>query len=283
MAPVVETAQEAPAPVETVVESAPEVPVLAPVVESAPEVPVLAPVVEAAPEALPPLEAIKEVKEAPAVEPIKEAKEAPVAESIKEAMQVTATAGQGVAPAGNNPATAVGPEVSSAPNGPLTTTFPMISGESQATSLTSSADAVALARRMIAAQRAESFNRALGGLGLSLTDTAGGLDGPPGLLSVSAALVDGLSGEASSSMSARLGGHSGGSPRGSSPIGPSPGPAPNGTFGGAAGGGAGIALSGFTTFTGHLLPGAPLALRRLRLSFQPWLTAFFVLIPERPG
>jgi hypothetical protein len=71
---------------------------------------------------------------------------------------------------------------------------------------------------------------------------------------------------------------------GNPPIVPPPGPTPNGAFGGAAGGGSGVApLAGFPAFAGHLLLGAPLAMRRLRLSFQPWLTAFFVLIPERPG
>jgi pyruvate dehydrogenase E2 component (dihydrolipoamide acetyltransferase) len=254
--PVVETAKEALAPGETVV-------------ESAPEVPVLATVVEAAPETLPPLESAKEVKEGP------------VAEAIKEAIQVNVTAGQDAAPA-NNPAAAVGPEVSSAPDGPLATISPVVSGESQAPSTTGSADVAALARRMIAVQRAENFDRALGGLGSSLTGTAGGLDGPS-LLSASAVLVDDLSGEPTSSTVAPAGGRSGGSPGGSSPIGPPPGPAPNGTFGGAAGGGTGIALSGFPTFAGYLLRGAPVAMRRLRLSFQPWLTAFFVLIPERPG
>jgi hypothetical protein len=264
VAPVVETVEEALAPVETVV-------------ESAPEVPVLAPVVEAAPETSPPPEPIKEVKEAPADESDKEAKE-PVAEAIKEAMQETATTGQDAAPA-NDPAAAVGPEVSSAPDGPLPTILP---GESQTPSATGSADAAALARRMIAAQRAENFDRALGGLGSPLIGTAGDLD-RPALLSASAVLVDDLSGGTTSSMGAPAGGRSGGSPGGSSPIGPPPGPPPNGTFGGAAGGGTGIALSGFPTFAGHLLRGAPVAMRRLRLSFQPWLTAFFVLIPERPG
>jgi hypothetical protein len=280
VAPVVETAQEVLAPVETVVESAPEVPVLAPVVESTPEIlPPLEPVKEVNKEA-PATEPIEEVKEASATESGKEAKEAPVAESIREAMQVTATAGQDAAPA-NNPAAAVGPEVSSAPNGPLTTTAPVISGESQTASATSSVYAAALAR-MIATQRAENFNRELGGLGSSLTDTAEGSRGPS-LLSVSAALVEDLSGGTTSSTGAPAGSRSGGSPGGSSPSGPPPGSAPSGSFGGAAGGGSGIALAGFPTFAGHLLPGAPLAMRRLRLSFQPWLTAFFVLIPERPG
>jgi outer membrane biosynthesis protein TonB len=64
---------------------------------------------------------------------------------------------------------------------------------------------------------------------------------------------------------------------------PSPGPAPSGAFGGSAAGSGGIGLSGFFTLAGLLLLAAPRALRRLRLSCQPWLTAFFVLIPERPG
>jgi len=64
---------------------------------------------------------------------------------------------------------------------------------------------------------------------------------------------------------------------------PSPGPAPSGAFGGSAAGGSGVATSGFFTLAGLLLLAGPRALRRLRLSCQPWLTAFFVLIPERPG
>jgi hypothetical protein len=58
---------------------------------------------------------------------------------------------------------------------------------------------------------------------------------------------------------------------------------PSGAVGGSATGGSGIAQSGFFTFAG-LLRLAPLrAMRRLRLSRRPLLTAFFVLIPERPG
>jgi hypothetical protein len=249
--------------------------------ESAPEVPVPVPVVvESAPEIKPPVEPIKEVKEAPAAESSKEAKEAPVAESIKEAMQVTTTAGQDAAPA-DNQAAAAGPQVVSAPNEPLTTTFPVISGESQTTSASTYAAALA---RTIAAQRAENFNRELGGLGSHSidADTADGLDGPS-LLSTSTAFVADLAGGVTSSAGAPAGGRSGGSPGGSSPIGPPPGPTPGGTFSGAAGAGAGVAVSGFPMFAGHLMRGAPVAMRRLRLSFRPWLTAFFVLIPERPG
>ena len=287
VAPVVETVQEAPSPVETVVESAPEVPVIAPVVEAAPEA---SPPVE-------PVKEVKEVKEAPAAEPVKEAKEAPAVEPLEEAtetsdgkpdlekgteIQPSSSAGSAqVAAPVDGPVAAPAPEASSTPNGPLATTFPAISGEGQTTSATGSVPAAALAR-MIAAQHAENFNRELGGLSRSLADTVGG-PVPPGLLSVSAALIDDLSGGASSRVSAPAAAHAGGSSGVSGPIGPPSGSTPNGSFGAAAGGGSGAALSGFPTFAGHLPLGAPLAMRRLRLSFQPWLTAFFVLIPERPG
>lgn len=78
------------------------------------------------------------------------------------------------------------------------------------------------------------------------------------------------------------GGH-GGSTSGSPPEGPPTGPAPSGVSGGAGVGAAGLIFSGFLTLAGLLLAGAPRAMRRLRLSCQPWLTACFVLIPERPG
>jgi hypothetical protein len=67
------------------------------------------------------------------------------------------------------------------------------------------------------------------------------------------------------------------------PVSPAPGPSPSGVSGGAAAGTSGLALSGFLTLAGLLLMAAPRALRRLRLSCQPWRTACFVLIPERPG
>jgi outer membrane biosynthesis protein TonB len=76
----------------------------------------------------------------------------------------------------------------------------------------------------------------------------------------------------------------GGVAGGGHPLVPSPGPAPGGASGGVAAGGSGsVGLSGFLTLAGLLLLAAPRALRRLRLSCRPWLTAFFVLIPERPG
>ena len=78
------------------------------------------------------------------------------------------------------------------------------------------------------------------------------------------------------------GGH-GGSTSGSPPVGPPTGPAPAGVSGGAGMGAAGLIFPGFLTLAGLLLAGAPRAMRRLRLSCEPWLTACFVLIPERPG
>jgi hypothetical protein len=75
----------------------------------------------------------------------------------------------------------------------------------------------------------------------------------------------------------------GGSVGGSHPVMPAPAPAPSGAVGGSAGGGSGVSPAGFFTLAGLLLLAAPRALRRLRLSCQTWRTAFFVLIPERPG
>jgi outer membrane biosynthesis protein TonB len=81
-------------------------------------------------------------------------------------------------------------------------------------------------------------------------------------------------------------GGNGGSAVGRSPVSPTPSPAPGGVSGisgASAVGASGLALAGFLTLAGLLLLGAPRAMRRLRLLCQPWLTAFFVLIPERPG
>ncbi|HEY4451212.1 MAG TPA: hypothetical protein VGN13_06415 [Solirubrobacteraceae bacterium] len=82
---------------------------------------------------------------------------------------------------------------------------------------------------------------------------------------------------------ARAGGGHDESAVGGRPATPSPGPGPGGASGSASVGGSGLALSAFLTLTGLLLLAAPRAMRRLRLSCEPWLTAFFVLIPERPG
>ncbi len=73
----------------------------------------------------------------------------------------------------------------------------------------------------------------------------------------------------------------GGSAVGGDPASP-PGSGPGGSSGSGSGA-SGLALAGFLTLAGLLLSGAPRAMRRLRLSCQPWLTAYFVLVPERPG
>ncbi len=79
-------------------------------------------------------------------------------------------------------------------------------------------------------------------------------------------------------------GDEGGAAGGGRSMPPAPGPAPGGASGGAAGGGgAAVGLSGFLAFALLLALSAPRAMRRLRLAVLPWRTAFFVLIPERPG
>jgi hypothetical protein len=79
------------------------------------------------------------------------------------------------------------------------------------------------------------------------------------------------------------GGSGGGSAVGGRPQSPAPTPPPSGASGGAPAGGSAASTSVFLTLAGLLLLAAPLAMRRLRLLCRPWLTAFFVLIPERPG
>jgi outer membrane biosynthesis protein TonB len=140
--------------------------------------------------------------------------------------------------------------------------------------------------RAVIERRAEQRRCALSVLGGPAAATcAGGWMGAPGtaastplrLASVAVALgatPGGSSGE----------GHGGGAADGGRPLSPGPSP-PGGAGGGVAAGGTGgaVGLSGFLTLAGLLLLAAPRALRRLRLSCRPYLTAFFVLIPERPG
>jgi outer membrane biosynthesis protein TonB len=76
----------------------------------------------------------------------------------------------------------------------------------------------------------------------------------------------------------------GGTEDGGRSMPPAPGPAPGGASGSASGGGAsGVGLAGFLAFVLLLALASPRAMRRLRLACLPWRTAFFVLIPERPG
>ena len=144
---------------------------------------------------------------------------------------------------------------------------------------------VGVSTPMTAAQRDRQFDCDFSSLGEHATRScsSGGL-GAQRLLSQSPmASVASVASVAASAGSPPNGGH-GGSGVGSPPVNPAPGPtpAPSGASGSAAGS-SGIALSGFLTLAGLLLLGAPRAMRRLRLSCQPWRTACFVLIPERPG
>jgi hypothetical protein len=166
---------------------------------------------------------------------------------------------------------------------------PTVGGPQTQASATPAAGVVVAGARaaMTAAQRAGALSCQLTALGGRTTDncTVGWLGGkrfpasPVGLIpeasSLAAAAAAGLSG----------GDDHGGSSGGNTPVSPAPGPAPGGASGAAVGGGApgGVALSIFLTLAGLLLLGGPRAMRRLRLSCQPWLTACFVLIPERPG
>jgi hypothetical protein len=144
---------------------------------------------------------------------------------------------------------------------------------------------VGAAAKMTVAQRAQQFDCDLSSFGEHQSSgcSAGWL-GAQRLLSQSPmGLVATAASVAASAGSPPTGGH-GGSGTGSPPVNPAPGPtpAPSGASGSAAGS-SGIGLSGFLTLAGLLLLGAPRAMRRLRLSCQPWRTACFVLIPERPG
>jgi hypothetical protein len=133
--------------------------------------------------------------------------------------------------------------------------------------------------------------RRLGELGCQLSALAGGITHScaAGLLGSSGSLTGAPIGLATAASLAAAatgappadGGH-GGSGMGNAPVAPAPGPAPSGASGSMMGA-SGIALLTFLTLAGLLLLAAPRAMRRLRLSCQPWLTACFVLIPERPG
>ncbi len=141
---------------------------------------------------------------------------------------------------------------------------------------------------MTAAQHAEALSCELSALGGRATDncTVGWL-GEKRLAESSTIGFARVDGSFATAMGGGLppgGGGHGGSAVGNSPVSPTPGPAPGGASGGAAvGGGSGVAPSAFLSLAGLLLLAGPRAMRRLRLSSRPWLTACFVLIPERPG
>jgi hypothetical protein len=141
-----------------------------------------------------------------------------------------------------------------------------------------------------AGSQAGRFRCELSALGGKMTEncTAGWLGGPREVssapTSAAVAAVSSLAAAATAN-SPPGGGHDGSGP-GGPPLTSAPGSAPGGSSGvatgagGPAGSGAGVSI--FITLAGLLLLGAPRALRRLGLAFEPWLAGCFVLIPERP-
>jgi hypothetical protein len=268
-------------------EPAPELPVG----ESTPEpLPVPEPVpapVEVKSEPAPPVstpEATKESAPETSSHASSEEKEKPKEKSAEAAATMAGSPG---APASTvTGLIAVAPE-SAPPSGPVPPTGSEIVqlGEGQEASDVSSEEALTgprgAAERQAVTRRCELS--ALGG------PEAGGCDGgwlgaTSTLTSTPVALVSDATALAPAAVSSSGDDGPGGVAGGGRPLTPTPGPAPGGASGGVAAGGAGsVGLSGFWTLAGLLLLAAPRAMRRLRLSCSPWLTAFFVLIPERPG
>jgi hypothetical protein len=141
-----------------------------------------------------------------------------------------------------------------------------------------------------AGSQAGRFRCELSALGGKMTDncTAGWLGAPREVSSAptSAAVTAVSSLAAAATANSPSGGGHDGSGLGGPPLPSAPGSAPGGSSGAATGagggGGSGAGVSIFLTLAGLLLLGAPRALRRLGLAFEPWLAGCFVLIPERP-
>jgi hypothetical protein len=284
-APPMEQVAEVVPPTEPVVEEVKEVP---PVEKVAEVVPPIEPVVEKVKEAVPPLEPVKEaVKEVvpPVVEPVKELLTA--VESNKEQLAASATSPSG-------PTT--GPQAAAAPSTastPATATPSVLvaslmtppTGSEPGEPPTASTALSGASTHLTAAQRAVELSCQLSGLAGSATDncTASWLSNQPLLATSPGALVIATPARVSAPAGDGSDGSGGSYGGGTRSFIPPPGPAPSGAVGGSAAGGAGVGPSGFFTLAGQLRLAGPRAMRRLRLSSKPWLTAFFVLIPERPG
>jgi len=139
--------------------------------------------------------------------------------------------------------------------------------------------------RTSARRRAESLRCGLLSLDRSSSEgCAGGwLDPQQTVSAPGAGLVTAATSWPSSATAAKGDGGRGATAVSNGLLGSPSGPAPSGAAGASAVGGSGVAPSAFLTLAGLLLLAAPRAMRRLRLSCQSWRTAFFVLIPERPG
>lgn len=251
-------------PVQEVVQTTQEVaPVTKEVVEPVSEV--ITPVVSVE-ERLKPLESTKEAAQTEqAVSPVA------VSPAQPSLPQAAATSTPAPAPLAADVADAV---VTSVPRTPAD------AGGSPRT--TSSPVPVGALAGLTAAQRAGELTCELSGLTERLSERCSA-----DLLS-SASLLAVVPGEPAQEVSrARKSTHAGGGysepAGGGRSVMPPPGPAPGGSFGGSAGAGSGVALSGSFTLMGLFIFAAPCSMHRLRLSCRPWRTAFFVLIPERPG
>jgi hypothetical protein len=142
--------------------------------------------------------------------------------------------------------------------------------------------ALAAAAALFATQRAEGLSCALS-LGEHASGScSGGVIGTQRLLAASPRSDATVTQDSAAAITPSDGGPDGSGGAGHQPVSPAPGPAPSGAAGGSAGGGPGLALA-FLSLAGLLLVAPLRAMRRLRLSSAPWLTACFVLIPERPG
>jgi len=289
------TAPEGPSP--PVVETTPEPvaepePVVEPVKETVAE-PVLEHVSEIVVPVEPVVEHVKEVVTPviePVIEPVKEQANE-LLSSLEPTKELVAGAGMS---SGSGPGTQTGSgaAVASAPATEASDALvaslvaPSTGGGpgEPPTASTAPASISGVPTHLTAAQRAGELSCQLSGLGGAATDncTASWLSSEPLLVSAPGALVPGARARAGSPAGSSQGG-SGGGFGGNRSFLPPPGPAPTGAVGGSAAGGSGVGLSGFFTLAGLLLLAGPRALRRLRLSSKPWLTAFFVLIPERPG
>jgi outer membrane biosynthesis protein TonB len=292
--PVVEQVKEAP-PVEKVAEVVPPVEPVeeAPPVEQVKEAPpvekvaeVVAPtepVVEQAKETVSPVEPVKEAVP-PVVEPVKELLTTvePSKEQLASGPTSPPDSGQAAValPSASTPVTEAPAVMVPSPMTPPTSSG---LGETP-TASTAPASLSDLSTHLTAAQRAGELSCQLSGMAGPATDncTASWLSNQPLLASSPGDLVIAAPTRASAPAGDGSGG-SGGSFGGTRSFMPPPGPAPSGAVGGSAAGGSGVGLSGFFTLAGQLRLAGPRAMRRLRLSSQPWLTAFFVLIPERPG
>jgi hypothetical protein len=140
--------------------------------------------------------------------------------------------------------------------------------------------------RALAALVVANLGCGLSGIERHASSNCSASGGPP-LAGVAPALVGAASARSQlpdPAAAAPADGDHGGSAAGTRiPGSPGPSPAPGGAAGGSAAGGSGVAFAACLSLAALLRLAPSRAMRRLRLSCEPWLTACFALIPERPG